>query len=175
MIMKKLILVILALILFSSVAFAQDDSSDRPMQSLRGDYRQASIVAHVKITSVKFAAPDVHPLYVFESTVIESFKGQLRRGQPLVFYYRIEEDFDANRLLGESIVFLEGRFPVPTGGRGWYEIENSSLRPSKKLISQMRQIKSSNIRMRSKRSLTNHLTRTRRALLSSGNPDALIH
>lgn len=137
--MKKSLLLICLLLTLASGANAQNDT--RPFSQLKGDYNQVGIVAHVRITSIEFAAPDVHPLYVARSEIIEPFKGKLKRGQPLEIYLHLEEDYDANQLLGEWIVFLESERPVPSGGKGWYQLENSSLRPSKRIVAQMRRIK----------------------------------
>jgi hypothetical protein len=141
--MRKL-LIILILILFSIGIKAQD----RPFSGLKGDYKQVQIVARVKIKSIKYAAPDVYPLYVVQSEIIESYKGKIKRGQTLEFYLHIEdgENRDLNKYLGNWIVFLKGRYPIPKGGKGWYELENSRINASNKTVSQMRRIKLSSRR-----------------------------
>jgi hypothetical protein len=138
--MRKL-LIILILILLSIGITAQV----RPFSELKSDYQQVQIVAYVKIKSIKYAAPDVYPLYVVQSEIIEPFKGKIKRGQTLEFYLHIEdgENRDLNNHLGNRIVFLKGRYPVPKGGKGWYELENSRVNASKKAVSQMRRIKGS--------------------------------
>lgn len=140
--MKKQILAIYILIAFGLSVYAQDNSSTRPLSQLRNDYNQVGIVAHLKIKSIKLAAEDIHPLYVVESEIIEPFKGKIKRGQQLVFYIHLEEGYDVNRFLGEWIVFLEGKHPIPSGGKGWFVLENSSLQPSNKNIARIRKIKS---------------------------------
>ncbi len=147
MIMKKLFMAIYILSAITIIAYAQDDSATQPFSQLKNDYNQVGIVAHVKIKEIKFAAEDVHPLYVARSEIIESFKGKIKRGQQLEFYFNAEEGYDVNRILGERIVFLEGNYPLPPGGKGWYELENSSLLPSQTNVAKMRKIK--NARKRS--------------------------
>lgn len=137
--------------------FAQN-RSDWPMQYIRSDYNQVSIVAHVRIKSVNFAAPDIHPLYLAQSEVIESFKGKLKRGQSFEFYISAEEDYNINKVLGERIVFLIGSANTPNRKWGWFELENSNLPVSKKNLAKVRQIKYANKRLRRKRSMTSHPT-----------------
>jgi hypothetical protein len=138
--MRKL-LIILIPVLFSIAASAQN----RDYVALKGDYGQVQIVAHVKIKSLKFAAPDVYPLYLVQSEIIEPFKGRIRRHQYFEFYVHIEdgERADLSRYKDNWIVFLQGKYPIPKGEKGWYELENSRVKASKKVISQMRRIKSS--------------------------------
>jgi hypothetical protein len=141
MVMKKLLLAIQILTVLVLSAYAQDDPYTQRFSQVKRDYNQVGIVAHVKINSIKFAAADVHPLYVVQSEVIEAFKGRIKRGQQLEFYVHVEEGYDVNRFLGESVVFLKGRYPVPRGGKGLYELENSSLQSSPKNIARMRKIR----------------------------------
>lgn len=141
MIMRKLFLATFVLCAIAIIAYAQDDSSTQSFAQLKGDYSQVGIVAHVKVKSIEFATEDIHPLYIAWCEIIESFKGKIKRGQQLVFYFRAEEGYDVNRFLGERIVFLEGKYPIPSGGKGWYELENSRLAPSKTNIAKMRKIK----------------------------------
>jgi len=138
---EKILLAIHVLLAFTFCAYTQDDSYTQPLSQLKKDYRQVGIVARVKINSIKFAAQDVHPLYVAQSGIFEPFKGRIKRGQQLEFYFHAEEGYDVNRLLGEWIVFLKGKYPIPAGGKGWYELENSGLPPSKMNITKMRKIK----------------------------------
>ncbi|HUQ34010.1 MAG TPA: hypothetical protein VM095_17950 [Pyrinomonadaceae bacterium] len=138
--MKKTLSAIHILLALSLGAYAQVENT-QTLSQLRRDYNQVGIVAHVKIKSIKLAAQDIHPLYVVESEIIEPLKGRIKRGQRLEFYLHAEEEYDVNRFLGERIVFLEGEHPVPNGGKGWYELENSSLHLSKINIAKMRKIK----------------------------------
>ena len=158
MMMRNLLFITVALIIFSPVAFAQN-RFDWPLPAIRDDYNQVSIVAHLRIKSVKFAATDIHPLYVAQSEIIESFKGQLKRGQSFEFYISAEEDYNINNVLGEWIVFLTGSANTPDGKWGWFELENSSLPPSKKNLTKTRRIKNANQRVNRKRSLNTQSTR----------------
>lgn len=142
--MKKLLLATCLLITLSLSALGQNEPYTTPLSRLKGDYNQVAIVAHVKIKNIRFAADDIHPLYVVDSEIVEPFKGRMRRGQQLEFYFHAEEGFDVNQLIGKRwVIFLEGRHPVTPGGKVWYELENSKLPPSQINIARLRRIKSS--------------------------------
>jgi hypothetical protein len=141
--MKKLLLAVCISTTFIFSAYAQEDSHTQSLSQLKSDYNQVGIVAHVIIKEITLAAQDVHPLYVVRSEIIEPFKGRIKRGQQLEFYFHAEDDYDVKKLLGEWVVFLEGRHPIPRGGKGWYELENSKLLPSEKNVTKMRRIRNS--------------------------------
>jgi hypothetical protein len=151
MMMRNLLLITAALIICSPAAFAQN-RRDWPLPAIRDDYNQVSIVAHLRIKSVKFAAADIHPLYVAQSEIIEPFKGRLKRGQSFEFYISAEEDYNINNVLGEWIVFLTGSANTPDGKWGWFELENSSLPPSKKNLAKARRIKNAHPKVNRRRS-----------------------
>ena len=131
------------LTLFACLCAPAQEGRDRypPFENLRQDYKQVGLVAHVRVKSVKFAAPGPHNLYVLESEVVEPLKGRLRRGQPLKFYIALEDGIDANRFLGEWVVFLEGSSNSPDGRWSWFTLENSSLPYSEVIIAEMRKVR----------------------------------
>ncbi len=158
-IMWKIFLLIFIGSVFSCSAFAQEDWDNPPLSRLRSDYNQVGIVARVKVKSVEFAAPDIHPLYLLQSEVVEAFKGNVKRGRTLRFYLSVEEGFDVNSRLGDWIVFLEGSANTPDKKWGWFVLENSSLPYSNKLVAKLRRIRNTNVRLRKKRPRTTHSTR----------------
>ena len=120
---------------------AQETYGGRELSGIKSDLKAVGAVAHVKIEKIEFAAEDVHPLYKVESTVIETFKGKMKKGK-FVFYFHAEEDYNVQQLTGkEWVVFLEKEGPVPNGGNGWYELENSKIPASVKLSTQLRKLK----------------------------------
>ena len=159
MIMRKILLPIIFLFTLTGSVLAQESWDGPSLSYLRSDYNQVGIVARVKVRSVKLAAPDIHPLYLLRSEIIEPFKGNVKRGQPLEFYLAVEEDFNVNSRLGDWIVFLEGSANTPNKKWGWFVLENSSLPYSKKIVSKMRKIKNARVWRRNNRSLTGHSTR----------------
>ena len=110
-------------------------------EQLRGDYRQVALVAHVKVRSIKLAAPGPHDLYAAEASVVEPLKGRLRRGQTLRFYMAFEEGVKTDRWLGDWVVFLEGSSNSPDGRWSWFTLENSSLPYSEVIIAEMRKVR----------------------------------
>ena len=136
------------LLFFACLGAAAQEGRDTypPFENLRSDYKQVGLVAHVRVKSVKFAAPGPHSLYALESEVVEPLKGRLRRGQRLTFYIALEEGIDANRFLGEWIVFLEGSTNSPTGKWSWFVLENSSLPYSEVIIAEMRKVRRLSLR-----------------------------
>jgi len=139
----KLLTTLLFIALFTFGATAQEDFGGRSFDGIKGDYKSVGAVAHVKITKISLAVKGAHSLYAVESELIETFKGKIKKTAPFTFYFDAEEDYDAQQLVGkEWVVFLEKERPTPTGGKGWYELENSKAPASKKLSVQLRKLKS---------------------------------
>jgi hypothetical protein len=125
-----------------SAASAQETFNGRSFSGIKADYKSVLVVAHVKIKNIELAASELNPLYRVESETVEAFKGKLKKGESLTFYFNAEKGYDAQKLAGkEWIVFLEVERPMPSGGKGWFELENSKLTPSKKLGVQLRKLK----------------------------------
>ncbi len=117
-------------------------TAQRSFDGIANDYGQVGIVAHVKITDVRLSAPDVHPLFEVKCVIIERFKGQVRIGRSFKYYFHAEKGRGVTELIGqERIVFLEGKLPIPSGGEGWYELENSWIRPTKALSRKLRRLR----------------------------------
>ena len=74
--MRKLLIPLIWILLSFGV-----EAQERSFSGLKSDYNQVSIVAQVKIKSIRFAAPDVYLLYIVQSEIIEPFKGRIKRGQ----------------------------------------------------------------------------------------------
>lgn len=133
---------LLMLLVSFSAASAQETFDGRSLSSIKADYKAVAAVAHVKITSVQLAANDLNSIYLVESKTLEIFKSKFKKGESLIFYFSAEKGYDAQKLNGkEWIVFLEAERPIPTGGKAWFELENSKLTASKKLIIRLRKFK----------------------------------
>lgn len=138
----KLLATLLFIALFSFGAIAQEDFGGRSFDGIKGDYKSVGAVAHVKITKISLAAKGAHSLYAVESELIETFKGKIKKSANFTFYFDAEEDYNAQQLVGkEWVVFLEKERPTPNGGKGWYELENSTIPASKKLSAELRKLK----------------------------------
>lgn len=121
---------------------AQESYGGRSLSGVKSDFKAVGAVARVKIISIDLAADAGHPLYKVESEVIETFKGKMAKGKVFAFYFNAEEDYDVQQLTGkEWVVFLEKEGPVPNGGNGWYELENSKIPASLKLSANLRKLK----------------------------------
>ena len=137
----KLSAILFSIFLFTLGVSAQESYGGRDLSGIKTDFKAVGAVAYVKIDKVALAADDVHPLYRIDSTVIETFKGKIKKGK-FAFYFHAEEGYDAHQLAGkEFVVFLESEAPVPGGGRAWYELENSKIAASAKLSAQLRKLK----------------------------------
>lgn len=137
----KLTAILFNLFLFTLGISAQETYGGRDLSGIKADFKSVGAVARVKISSIELAAAAAHPLYKVESAVIETFKGKMKKGK-FVFYFHAEEDYDVQQLTGkEWVVFLEKEGPVPGGGKGWYELENSKIPASEKLGAQLRKLK----------------------------------
>lgn len=140
----KLLGILFFVALFAFGASAQSEFDGRSLAGIKSDFKAVGAVARVKIKAVKFAAEDIHPLYAAESEVVEIFKGTVKKSKILTFYFHAEEDYDVQKLIGKDcIVFLEKESAIPAGGKGWYELENSMISTSPKLIAQLRKMKNS--------------------------------
>ena len=140
----KLLATLTFVFLLSVGAYAQENFGGRELSGIKADFKAVRSVVHVRIKSIKLAADVGHSLYKVESQVIESFKGNAKKGRALTFYFDAEEDYDPQVLVGKQwVVFLEKQGPVPNGGNGWYELENSKVPASAKLSKRLRTIKGS--------------------------------
>lgn len=140
----KLLATLFFVVLFSVGAGAQESFGGRDFSGIKADFKTVGAVVLVKIKAVELAAEAAHPLYKVESEIVETFKGKTKKNQTLTFYFSAEEGYDAEQLTGkEWVVFLEKERPVPNGGNGWYELENSKVPASEKLSARLRKLKGS--------------------------------
>lgn len=138
----KLLLTLLLIALFAFAAAAQEDFGGRSLDGIKADYKSVEAVAHVKITKISLAAKGAHSLYAVQSELVETFKGKVKKTANFTFYFDAEEDYDVQQLVGKDwIVFLEKERPVPAGGKGWYELENSKAPASEKISAELRKLK----------------------------------
>lgn len=138
----KLSSILFCIFLLTLAVNAQESFGGRDFSGIKADFKAVAAVARVKINRIELAAEAAHPLYKVEGVVVETFKGKTKKGQNLTFYFSAEEGYDAQQLTGkEWVVFLEKESPVPNGGNGWYELENSKLPASEKLGARLRKLK----------------------------------
>ncbi len=110
--MMKLIFTSFVLLAFAgSVLLACPSSvlADRnvPLFTVRGDFREASVVVRMNITDTKFTSSDTHYYYFTASgEITASFKGKFQPGEALEFTVRAEHGYDHTSMRGDQIAFL---------------------------------------------------------------------
>lgn len=134
-------------------SFANDVSAEDnvpPLQQLRNDYNQVSVVAHVRVLDAKVIDKvGEHVLYAMNCQVVELLKGDAERGQSLRFHTDAEEGSEVESFLGEKIVFLNESTDEQTKKSTLSSLENSTLPYSEEAISKLREIKTSRKKTRS--------------------------
>jgi hypothetical protein len=141
--MNKLLRAICLSLIACSVLAAQDIYVP-PLRRLRNDYRQVSIVAHVRALGTKYMDEiGSHVLYEVRCQIVEPFKGRIKRGQSFVYYEDMQKGYDPQLYLGDRVVFLVGSINGLTKRWGWFTLENSTQLYSAKTAGGLRRIKSS--------------------------------
>ncbi len=126
------------------IAAAQNDEPWPSLSYLRSDYRQVSVVAHVRVREAEI----VHTVGGYEDwhlvgEVIEPFKGKFRKGQTIEFYHGAEKGFRKELFLGEKIVFLNRNYAEIAKRWVLAVLENSTLPYTEDRIQKLRKIKRS--------------------------------
>jgi hypothetical protein len=112
----------------------------RHLSGIKADFKSVAVVALVEIENIELAASDLASVYRVESKTLETFKG--KTDESLTFYFSADEGYDAERLIGKKwIVFLEAERQTPSGDNVRFELENSKLPASEKLVAQLRKLK----------------------------------
>jgi hypothetical protein len=157
---SRLLSVVLALFLPVTVLGQQED--DWPSLSyLRSDYRQVSVVVHVRVRRAEV----VNKVGGYEDwhlvgEVVESFKGKFRKRAEIEFYHGAEKGFRQELFLGEKIVFLERNFVEKEKRWVLAVLENSTLPYNPDRAAKLRRIRSTARKPRTHRH-TNHFVRVR--------------
>jgi hypothetical protein len=150
--MRKLLGVACLTLIICSGSSAQDTYVPS-LRQLRNDYRQVSIVAHVRVLGTKYMDEiGTHVLYEIRCRIVEPFKGRVRRGQDFVYYEDLNKDYDPQRYSGDKLVFLVGSINSLTKRWGWFTLENSTLEHSDTAVARLRRVRLS--RRRSRRPVT---------------------
>lgn len=102
--MMRLIFTVLVLIACTGSVLADRNV---PLFSVRGDFREASVVVRMNITDTRITSSDTHNYYFTASgAVTASFKGKFKPGQALEFTVRAEHGYDHTSMRGDQIAFL---------------------------------------------------------------------
>ena len=149
----KLLVTILILFTATIALPAQADQKWPPLSYLRSDYRDSSVVAHVRVTEAEV----VNRIVGLEdwrvtAEIIEPFKGKFRKGETISYYVGAEAGFRKELFLGKKIVFLHRNFHENEKSWVYAAIENSTLAFNEDRVRKLRIIQRSARGRRSKKS-----------------------
>ena len=131
-------------LLLPVVSLAQDDKDWPPLDYLKSDYRQASVVAHVLEQKAEIVSKVVgYEEWRVSCKVIETFKGKIRKGDEIEYYLVAEAGLEEKWFLGERIVFLLRSYNEKQKKWLYASIENSTLKHTGEIVKKLRQIKRS--------------------------------
>jgi hypothetical protein len=145
--MKRSLLTVVSVLFLSGSVFAQGTSYNPPLRLLRDYYREASDVARVDVEdTVVLASDGFYYEFIASCRILESFKGNIRRGQSLKFSVRAENGYGHKGLRGDQIVFLKRFFDQKTRKYSSYQVfedSNSTFPYSSATVASLRKIKPS--------------------------------
>jgi hypothetical protein len=105
--MKLLLKVFIVLLVLPVCALAQDDEEWPPLSYLRSDYREVSVVAHIRIQQAEITNRIIgYENWSIKAEVIEPFKGKFKKGDVIDYVHGAEAGFKKEYFMGEKIVFL---------------------------------------------------------------------
>ena len=85
----------------------EEDDEWPPLDYLRSDYKEVSVVAHIRIKEAEITSSIVgYDNWRIRAEVIESFKGKFKKGDAIEYVHGAEAGFKQQYFTGEKIVFL---------------------------------------------------------------------
>ena len=105
--MKLLLKVFIVLLVLPAFALSQDDEEWPSLSYLRSDYREVSVVAHVRIQQAEITGRiGGYENWSIKAKVLEPFKGKFKKGDVIDYVHGTEAGFKKEYFTGEKIVFL---------------------------------------------------------------------
>ena len=105
--MKLLFKVFIVLLILPVCVLGQDDEEWPSLSYLRSDYREVSVVAHIRIQQAEITGRiGGYENWSIKAEVLESFKGKFKKGDVIDYVHGAEAGFKKEYFTGEKIVFL---------------------------------------------------------------------
>lgn len=138
--------VFIILLVFVYPAFSQTHEEEM-LNILKQDFKQVNVVANVEIEKVEIDGEWKtqnnsigYTMYRSTGRIIESFKGKLKKGEPVVFYSFIEGQPPAESLKRNYVRFLNYR-KNDNGQKRLLELENSGAETNEKNLLILRKLR----------------------------------
>ena len=143
--MKRLFKACVVLLVLPTCLFAQDDEWP-PLSYLRSDYKEVSVVVHIRIEQAEITSRIVgYENWKINGVVLESFKGKFKKGDAIEYVHGAEAGFKREYFTGEKIVFLLAE-REPDRKLYYAVLENSTLPYATHTVTKLRLIRKSLLR-----------------------------
>ena len=146
--MRLLLKAFIVLLVLPSFVSAQDDEEWPPLSYLRSDYKEVSIVAHIRIQQAEITSRiGGYENWSIRAEVLESFKGRFKKGDVIDYVHGAEAGFKQEYFTGEKIVFLLAERDRER--KLYYAVlENSTLSHTPERVRKLRLIRRSSLSKR---------------------------
>jgi hypothetical protein len=139
----KLLIIVCCLPLCVPTCLAAQDDEWPPLSYLRSDYKEVSVVAHIRIEQAEITNRiGGYENWKVHGVVRESFKGKFKKGDAIEYVHGAEAGFKREYFTGEKIVFLLAERD-PDRKRYYAVLENSTLPYTKHSVTKLRMIRKS--------------------------------
>ena len=152
--MKLLLKVFMVLLVLPACVLGQDDEEWPPLSYLRSDYREVSVVAHVRIQQAEITSRVVssenivgYENWTIRAEVLEPFKGKFKKGDVIDYVHGAEAGFKKEYFTGEKIVFLLAE-RARDRKLHYVVLENSTLSHTPDRVRKLRSIRRSSLSKR---------------------------
>lgn len=152
--MKLLLKVVIVLLVLPAFALGQNDEEWPPLSYLRSDYREVSVVAHIRIQQAEITSRIVssenivgYENWTIRAEVLESFKGKFKKGDVIDYVHGAEAGFKKEYFTGEKIVFLLAERDRDRKIH-YVVLENSTLSHTSDRVRKLRSIRKSSSKRR---------------------------
>ena len=146
--MRLLLKVFIVLLVLPAFALGQDDEEWPSLSYLRSDYREVSVVAHIRIQQAEITGRiGGYENWSIKAEVLEPFKGKFKKGDVIDYLHGAEAGFKKEYFTGEKIVFLLAERDQ-NQKRIYVVLENSTLSHTPERIRKLQLIRKSSLSKR---------------------------